>query len=72
MKAVIKFTFLVLLVGLLTFIFCKKEYSCENCGGSLSGSTNKPPRANAGLDQAITIPNDSVSLLAKGNSWSRK
>ena len=68
MKAVIKFTFLVLLVGVLTFISCKKEYSCENCGGNLSGSTNKPPIANAGPDQVITLPTDSVLLDVSASS----
>ncbi len=62
MKSVIKFTFFVLLIGVLTFISCKKEHSCENCGGNPSGSTNKPPIANAGPDQIITLPTDSVSL----------
>jgi hypothetical protein len=39
------------------FTFCKKEYSCEGC---ING--NKPPIANAGPDQVITLPTDSVSL----------
>jgi hypothetical protein len=68
MKPVIKFTFLVLLVGVLTFISCKKEYSCENCGGNPSGSTNKPPVANAGPDQVIILPTDSVSLDGRSSS----
>lgn len=39
---------------------CKKELSCEECK-----KNNKPPIAIAGLDQAITLPTDSVSLDGK-------
>jgi len=45
---------------------CKKETSCENCR-SLNG-TNKPPTANAGLDQVITLPTDSVLLDGRTSS----
>lgn len=42
---------------------CQKEYSCENCI-----EVNIPPIADAGPDQIITLPTDSVSL--DGNSSS--
>ena len=57
MKPVLKFVAFVLLAGVLFNISCKKEYSCENC---ING--NQPPIANAGPDQVITLPTDSVSL----------
>ena len=56
MKTFLKYIFFVLLTGLLFLLSCKKEHSCENCG------TNNPPIANAGPDQVITLPIDSVSL----------
>jgi PKD domain/Kelch motif len=56
MKSILKFAAFILLSGVLFHLSCKKEYSCENCKG------NKPPIANAGLDHAITLPTDSVSL----------
>ena len=44
-------------VGIISFASCKKEYSCEGCG-----EKNKPPVANAGSDQVISLPTDSVLL----------
>jgi N-acetylneuraminic acid mutarotase len=38
-------------------ISCKKEKSCDGC---ING--NKPPIANAGPDQVITLPTDSILL----------
>jgi hypothetical protein len=55
MKLLLKTSAFILLLGTF-YISCKKEKSCENCG------TNKSPIANAGLDQVITLPTDSVSL----------
>jgi hypothetical protein len=37
-------------------IACKKESSCKNC------KYNKPPIANAGPDQAIALPTDTILL----------
>jgi N-acetylneuraminic acid mutarotase/uncharacterized membrane protein len=56
MKPILKFAVFVLLAGTLVHVSCKKEHSCENCG------TNKPPVADAGPDQAIILPIDSVML----------
>jgi K319-like protein len=56
MKQIIKLSAFLLLIGFLFHISCKKEYSCENC------LENKPPIANAGADQIIVLPLDSVLL----------
>lgn len=53
----------ILLTGIIVFLSCKKEYSCEGCRGD-----NKPPIANAGPDQVITLPTDSVSLDGSASS----
>ena len=66
MKQEIKYISLILLLMLPILNSCKKETSCENCR-SLN-DTNKPPTANAGLDQAITLPIDSVSLDGRSSS----
>ena len=63
MKPILKFTAFVLLTGVLFHLSCKKEYSCEGCRGD-----NKSPIANAGPDQVITLPTDSVSLDGRQSS----
>jgi hypothetical protein len=57
MKEQLKYFLCILLTGLVLFIAYKKEYSCE---GGING--NKLPIANAGPDQVITLPTDSVLL----------
>ncbi|MGI8583746.1 MAG: PKD domain-containing protein, partial [Chitinophagaceae bacterium] len=57
MKQILKFTVCILLFVIVIFISCKKELSCEGCKDK-----NKPPIANAGTDQTITLPKDSVLL----------
>ena len=57
MRPTIKFAACILFAGLIFFFSCKKEYSCEGCIGG-----NKPPIANAGPDQTILLPTDSVTL----------
>ncbi|HJW17700.1 MAG TPA: PKD domain-containing protein, partial [Flavisolibacter sp.] len=57
----------LLLPGLIVFFVmiinsCKKEYSCEHCL-----TTNKPPIANARIDQLIILPKDSTSLTGKAS-----
>jgi hypothetical protein len=57
----------LLLPGTLVFFgmiihSCSKEYSCEHC---LEG--NKPPIANAGQDQMLTLPEDSTQLNGKAS-----
>jgi hypothetical protein len=62
MKPIMRFSAFILLTGLLFNISCQKELSCENCKG------NKPPIANAGPNQVITLPTDSVSLDGSSSS----
>ena len=63
MKSTLKFAACILLTGVLFFTSCQKELSCENCGSNpLTGGTNKPPIANAGPDQTIILPKDSIVL----------
>ncbi len=63
MKWKIIFTALVVLTGIVIFISCRKELSCENC---IDG--NKPPIAKAGPHQVITLPTDSISLDGTASS----
>jgi hypothetical protein len=58
MKPILKLSAFLLSIVLVLFISCKKELSCKNC------ETNQPPIANAGTDQIITSPKDSVTLDA--------
>lgn len=57
MKPILKFVAYILLMTVVAFASCKKEYSCENC---LEG--NKPSFVNADVDQTIVLPKDSVAL----------
>jgi hypothetical protein len=57
MKIINRISFVLLLI--ITAIFhlqCNKEFSCENC------NSNKSPVANAGPDQIIYFPTDSIIL----------
>jgi hypothetical protein len=54
----VKFIACTLVFGIITFIACKKELSCENC------AVNKLRLANAGADQVAVLPKDSVLLDA--------
>ncbi len=63
MKSILKYAAFLFLSGIIFLISCKKEYSCENCAGNPpTGGTNKSPIANAGADQTINLPIDSVKL----------
>lgn len=48
---------MLLAIIIFSGLYCKKEASCENC---IDG--NKPPIANAGANQLLTLPTDSVLL----------
>src|SRR5688572_32940229 len=63
MKKQILFVVFFFCIFTLHFLSCKKETSCEGCIGG-----NKPPIANAGPDQVITLPTDSVSLNGTSSS----
>ncbi len=63
MKRVFIFLFIFSLAEIVFFISCKKELSCEGCRDG-----NKLPLANAGPDQVITLPTDSVSLDGAGSN----
>jgi hypothetical protein len=51
---------LLSMLAVLLFASCQKETSCENCEGNATG--NKPPVANAGLNQSITLAAKEVNL----------
>lgn len=48
---------LSIIVGVIILVSCKKDDTCQGCSG-----TNKAPIVNAGADQTITLPTDSVLL----------
>lgn len=58
MKLILKITACILLSWMLIFYSCMKEYSYEG------GKNNKSPLAVAGPDAVITLPTDSVLLMA--------
>lgn len=67
-----KLLFLVLITAFIEVIIlnsCQKEISCENCQGTNQPpvGTNQPPVAKAGIDQAITLPTNAVTLDASGS-----
>jgi hypothetical protein len=54
MKRLLTFITYALFLSTVAFISCQKELECFDC--------NQPPVANAGADQTITLPKDSVLL----------
>src|SRR5688572_31845309 len=67
MKPDMKYAIICLGLMMMIYLSCKKEYSCENCLPGSQGS-NKTPIAEAGPDQVITLPTDSVWLDGKQSS----
>ena len=61
MKYRFKFNSCIILLMVVSVISCKKEKTCSNC-------ENIPPIANAGPDQTILLPIDSVTLDGNGSS----
>ena len=59
MKNIIKITTCILTVTIIVFVACKKEAPMPLQNNQ---TTNKPPIAKAGVDQIITLPNDSAFL----------
>ena len=54
MKKLLTLAAFAFLLWMVTFVSCKKELSLEDY--------NQPPVANAGADQKITLPKDSILL----------
>ena len=63
MKNVSAFIVLTAALGMLLFLSCKKEYSCEDCIVN-----NNPPLSVAGPDKVINLPTDSVLLMATSSA----
>jgi hypothetical protein len=63
MKRILNFVTLILITGIIIFVSCKKEKSCEGCTDK-----NKPPISIAGPDRVITLPTDSVLLDGSNSS----
>jgi len=57
MKPILNFAKLIIIIGIIIFISCKKVTSCESCVDK-----NKPPISIAGPDQTITLPTGSILL----------
>ena len=62
MKLILKFGAVVLMVGVLVHISCKKEKTLATS----SQARKLAPIADAGTDQTIMLPVDSVTLTGKG------
>jgi len=63
MRPTLLLLFQLVFGGVVIFISCKKEYSCETCA-----EKNKPPIAIAAPDQVITLPTDSIALDGSASS----
>jgi hypothetical protein len=57
MQKKLKTCVIIIFLGVIFFLSCRKEVSCEGCS-----ERNQPPVAAAGNDQSITLPTDSSSL----------
>lgn len=64
MKLVLKFVICILLTGTIFFTACKKEKPVSSVVTPPPNptSSNKPPVANAGADQTVFLPQDTVEL----------
>jgi len=63
MKPAFTLSCIGLLICAMADLSCQKEYSCENCR-----EKNSLPVANAGADQIIILPTDSVLLNGSASS----
>ncbi len=61
MKSSIKFSIFIFVSGIF-LVSCQKKCLCPNC------NTNQPPIANAGVDQKIILPKDSIFLDGSNSS----
>ena len=60
---ILLYCFVVLICSLLFFVSCESR-SCEGC---VDLNENKPPIANAGLDQTIILPRNTTIINASGS-----
>ncbi len=65
MKSLLKISACIFFSGMLIFTSCKKE-STQAITPTPSG--NKPPIANAGVDQTIILPNTIIGLDGRGST----
>jgi len=65
MKSLLKISACIFFSGMLIFTSCKKE-STQAITPAPSG--NKPPIANAGVDQTIILPNTIIGLDGRGSA----
>lgn len=49
-------------LAVLVFFSCEKEQSCESCSEYNNSGVNRPPVANAGFNQTITLANRQIVL----------
>ena len=70
MKKIALYLFIISIASVISFVSCKKEKSCEGCinGVGTGITTNHPPIANAGTDQTITLPTNSVIVDGSGST----
>ena len=53
---------LLWLMAAVLFASCQKEFSCYECEEGNATGMNKPPVANAGTDQTITLSANEIRL----------
>lgn len=63
MKSSISIATIFFLSWIIIFISCKKEITSDS-----GGNSNKPPIANAGSDEVITLPVNTVAIDGSGCS----
>jgi hypothetical protein len=66
MKQQLKFIAFILFTGVVINLSCQKEKGLQT--SSPGNTPNRPPVANAGLDQTIIIQNNVVTLDGRGST----
>ena len=62
MKLILKLSVSIILTSMLFYISCQKKFLCDYC------IDNQPPAANAGADEIIMLPKDSVVLDGRAST----